>query len=366
MAKSGAASLRKLWLNVHLWIGIGLGLLIVPIAISGALLVWHDHIDALVNPARYAVSGTKVELPPSAYLASAARALPANAAPVAVRYPESDGWPLVVSAAGRVNVYLDPPTARVLEVVNFRSSFIGVLHRFHENLTIPEYSGRAVVGWVGVGMLISSLTGIYLWWPRNSPFTRGLRWRRSPETTTNLHHLLGFWISIPLAVVSATGIYLGFPQQGRELLSSMMAMSPRPSGAPLARQTMLTPDSALEKARASEPGAQPAVLFLATQLQGGASPLWRVQLRKTNSDETATVLIDDQSGKVTPVAPALTGDRTAQWIRWIHEGSRGGPVWQTIVFLCGAFPPVFAVTGLIMWLRRRPAHKGAAQLRPAE
>jgi len=27
---------------------------------------------------------------------------------------------------------------------------------------------------------------------------------------------------------------------------------------------------------------------------------------------------------------------------------------------------VFAVTGLIMWLRRRPARKGAAQLRPAE
>ena len=49
-----------------------------------------------------------------------------------------------------VNVYVDPPTGRVLEVVDFRDSMIGFLHRFHENLTIPEYSGRAIVGWSGV------------------------------------------------------------------------------------------------------------------------------------------------------------------------------------------------------------------------
>ena len=65
--------------------------------------------------------------------------------------------------------------------------------------TVPEYSGRAVVGWVGVGMSILALTGIWLWWPRGTgSFVRGLRWARSPRFTFNLHHLLGFWISIPL------------------------------------------------------------------------------------------------------------------------------------------------------------------------
>ena len=84
-----------------------------------------------------------------------------------------------------INVYLDPPTARVLDVVDFRPSLIGWLHRFHENLTIPEYSGRAIVGWVGVGMLLLSLTGIWLWWPRNGAFLPGLRWRRAAHATTN-------------------------------------------------------------------------------------------------------------------------------------------------------------------------------------
>jgi hypothetical protein len=48
-----------------------------------------------------------------------------------------------------------------------------------------------------------------------------------------------------------------------------------------------------------------------------------------------------------------------------------------IVFLTGVFPPIFAVTGIIMWLRKRAAHKalehkgfeakrGRTELRPAE
>ena len=268
------ARLRTFWWTVHRWIGLGLTVLLVPIAVSGALLVWHDPLDALLHPSRYAVTGTQL-LQPSAYLASATAALDGSAQPVGVRFPEDEGWPVIVMARGAprveggpirfVNVYLDPPTARTLDVVDFRSSLIGWLHRFHENLTIPEYSGRAIVGWAGVGMLILSLTGIWLWWPRNGAFLPGLRWRRSAQTTTNLHHLLGFWISIPLAVVSFTGVYLGFPQTMRQMMSSIAPMNPqgpRPGAGTIARDTRLTPDSALSAAVASQPDARPAVIFL--------------------------------------------------------------------------------------------------------
>src|SRR6185295_17746562 len=100
-----------------------LAILLLPIAVSGALLVWHDQLDALINPARYAVTGAQMAQPLSSYLASAAAALDGRAQPVAVRYPATQGWPVIVSArtapreGGRpavFNVYLDPPTARVL------------------------------------------------------------------------------------------------------------------------------------------------------------------------------------------------------------------------------------------------------------
>jgi uncharacterized iron-regulated membrane protein len=389
---SGPARLRTVWWTLHRWVGIGLAVLLVPISVSGALLVWHDHLDALITPGRYAVTGTQV-MQPSTYLASAAQALGAGAPqPAAVRFPADEGWPVVVMARAPrtesspprlVNVYLDPPTARVLDVVDFRSSLVGFLHRFHENLTIPEYNGRAIVGWVGVGMLLLSLTGIWLWWPRNGAFVPGLRWRRAPQTTSNLHHLFGFWISIPLAVVSFTGIYLGFPQTAREVMSSIAPMTPqgqRPGFGAVARDARLTPDAALAAAVASQPGARPAVIFLPIARastgerdrargaeQGRAEgeraqgvretsesrAVWRVQLRQGESGEITTVMVDDRSGTVDRLPAPLAGDRAAQWIRWIHEGSHSGPIWQFIVFLTGVLPLVFAVTGVIMWWRGR-------------
>ena len=50
------ARLRRIWLNIHLWLGLGLALLLVPVGLSGSLLVWQDHVDALINPSRYTVS----------------------------------------------------------------------------------------------------------------------------------------------------------------------------------------------------------------------------------------------------------------------------------------------------------------------
>ena len=79
-----ARRLRAIWWPIHRWIGIGLAVVLVPIAMSGALLVWR--VDALIHPGRYAVTGAHLA-EPSAYLASAAAALETRAQPVAVRFP---------------------------------------------------------------------------------------------------------------------------------------------------------------------------------------------------------------------------------------------------------------------------------------
>jgi uncharacterized iron-regulated membrane protein len=386
MADTRTAQLRRLWRNVHLWTGAGLALLLIPISLSGGLLVWHDQIDSVLNPRRYAVTGAEVSQPPTTYLTKAADATAntdAGLRPAAMRYPEP-GWPVQVTMrvqprddGGRPRtaiVFLDPPTGAVLDVMDFRSSLIGFLHGFHENLTLPQYSGRQIIGWVGIGMLTLSLTGIWLWWPRASGFLHGLRWARSPRFTFNLHHLLGFWISIPLAVVSSTGIYLAFPQTAREVTSSVATMNqqgPRGFGE-VARQTTLTPDHVLDIARQAELNAKPLMLFLPVQQRGERSPAWRVQMSRIDSGEVVTVMVDDRSGRAAPTIAPQAGDRAASWIRWIHEGSHSGPVWAVIVFLTGTFPTIFAVTGATMWLRKRADRKvlqgkrGAAQLRPAE
>jgi uncharacterized iron-regulated membrane protein len=359
---------RGIWRRVHRWTAITLMALLVPLSLSGSLLVWHDALDALLNPGRYATTGAEVALPASAYLANAAVALGQNAEPIAIRFPADRGRPVTVTARSRaggrlLTVYLDPPTGRVLDTVDARASFLGVVHRLHENLAIPEDSGRSIVGWAGTGMLLLSLTGLWLWWPRGAILS-GWRWRRSPATSANLHHLLGFWISLPLAIVSATGTYLSFPQTARTALSSVVPMSPqgpRRGAGELAHDLALTPDRALSMARAAVPEMLPAAILLPSAARSSSQlPSWRIDFRSTQSLQSMTVAVDDRSGTARRLPDPLGGDRMAQWIRWIHEGSHAGPAWRLAVFLCGIFPTALAITGLVIWLRGR-MRRGAGE-----
>ena len=100
-------------------------------------------------------------------------------------------------------------------------------------------------------------------------------------------------------------------------------------------------------------GAHPAAVFVPTQ-QNNA---WPVQLHAPNM--AGVIMVDDSSGAAGKIAP-LSGDRVALWIQWIHEGSHSGTIWQVIVFISGLLPTVFAVTGVLIWLRRRRIRRSGA------
>lgn len=51
------AKLRRVWLDVHLWIGVGLLVALVPLSVTGSVLVWHDQLDRALYAQRYVVTG---------------------------------------------------------------------------------------------------------------------------------------------------------------------------------------------------------------------------------------------------------------------------------------------------------------------
>ncbi len=191
------AKLRRVWLDVHLWIGVGLLVALVPLSVTGSVLVWHDQLDRALYAQRYVVTGGMVSMPVEAYADVAQAAFGVRAQLTQVRFPQKSGDPVV--AVGRMtgppgpggrprslNVWIDPPTARVLDTAEVAKGFSMVMHRVHGSLLIPEV-GRKVVGWLGWAMFVSSATGLWLWWPRNGGFLKGFRWRRGASILFNLH-----------------------------------------------------------------------------------------------------------------------------------------------------------------------------------
>lgn len=353
--------MRNLWFQVHKWIGLILAILIIPLCVTGSALVWDEPVNRFFNPDRFATTGSAT-LAPETYAAAAQAVLKPGERIASLRMPEQTGDPIVIAAAPqptkvqgpapRTNVYLDPPTAKVLEVSNSRSGVVMVMHMIHGSFMIPGL-GRQIVGWIGVAMLVSSFTGLWLWWPTVGKWVRGLRWRRHRNLDTNLHHLMGFWIALPLFVLSLTGAWISFPTFfGPMVGEGARSKGAGPDRAALARAKPLeapkTPlSAAVADAVALAPGEVRQVTW-PTDLKVE----WAITVK--GKGKPANVTIDDAAG----VAKLAKGpDRpqggVARLMRQVHDGTDTGIVWQTIIFLGGLLPALLAITGVIMWWRAR-------------
>ena len=360
---------RRWWFQVHKWLGIVLAVLIIPLSLSGAALVWHDALDRAINPQRFAVAGGRL-LAADAYVAAARGVLKPGERIAQLTMPDHGG-PVMVSAAAanaqprpgppqRVNVYLDPPTAKVLDVASSSGGLVRFLHVLHGSLQIPGGWGRTLVGWLGVAMLLSSLSGLWLWWPTVGRWTRGLRWRRRPDTNANLHHLFGFWIALPLFMLSLTGAWISFPAFFSALVGQGQARGPDRAVQARARpaeRTTLPVGLAVARAQAVARGAVRTITWPTEQ-----KPDWTVQLAGERR-RTVSVADDNAVAVLTPERAGQGG--VAQLMRRIHDGDGMGPVWQAIIFAGGILPAVLAVTGLIMWWRMRRSKNAQARRRQA-
>lgn len=354
--------LRNFWFQLHKWIGLILAILIIPICITGSALVWHDGLEKMLHPERFAITGEQAVLEPAAYADAAKAALAPGERLVSLRFAE--GEPVMAAAAQapkpgkgggrpvRTLIWLDPATANVLDKAGSNEGLVRVMHNIHGSLMVPGV-GRQIVGWIGVAMLLSSISGLWLWWPTVGSWLRGLRWRRHRNFDTNLHHQAGFWIALPLFVLSLTGAWISFPaffgalsgnapQQGGGMAARMTQMRARPLEAPAQDIARVT-----AAARAMTPGRVTNIDWPTDQ-----KPQWAVSIAG-KGEPVRKVTIEDASGAAELGKPVEQRETTARLMRRIHDGTGMGLLWQVIIFLGGLLPAMLAVTGIIMWWRAR-------------
>lgn len=368
MAKTTKKQLRALWLQVHKWIGLALAVLIIPISVTGSALVWHDWLDAQLEPQRHQAIGT-ASLPPSAYAAAASAALGPGERLTNLRF-SPEGEPVVAVAQKpsqgprpeRINYWLDPRDASVIDQAPGNAGVLRVLHVLHGSMMIPGGWGRPVVGWVGVFMFLSCLTGIWLWWPLAGGFRSGLKWKRRNTFNANLHYMTGFWILIPLAMLSFTGAWISFPS----VFSAFESGPPRGGpGGPGRRggpaqplvETRTSVDAALAAAR---PLADGALLSIGWPTEREAE--WTIQFE--TDGPPAEVKVADADAAVTPPEPPRPETLARTMRRW-HDGADMGIVWQAVIFLGGIIPALLSVTGILIWWRTRRRRRAQQRLASA-
>ena len=174
--------LRKAIFQVHLWSGIGAGLYILTISLTGSVLVYRNELYRAATPAltRGTASG-----------------------------PQSASVP-VPRGIKAMTILLD----------------------LHDNL-LAGPTGRKLNAAGALLLLLLVKTGAIIWWPGVGDWRSAVTVRRRvgwKRLIWELHRAMGFWSFGFLLLFGLTGVYLGLPEPFHELADYLEPLTPENAG----------------------------------------------------------------------------------------------------------------------------------------
>jgi len=362
--------MRKLLLQLHLWAGLIAALFLLLLGVSGALVAFEDEIDRALNTRLAYVHPQGQPLTLEAISAKLQAANP-GAKIQEFEMPQQPNYSLAVGltqrSGKRTALFVNPYTGEVLGSADQANHFANKVHQFHTHLLVGEIADE-ITGWSSVFLLLLSITGIILWWPRK---LFRLRWNLSAKNggsvkrfNFELHNFVGIVSSVVMLVFAWTAIGIHWERQvgklAQQISSSPTAQAESPQ-IPAPGSIPLSPDRLVQIAHNTLPGAR----ITGLQLPGNPTQAAGVQL-KFPEDHTpagrSRLRIDAYSGKVLQVQSSREMPAAVKYARMWNRELHTGDIFNLPTRILAAFfslmLPVLAITGPLIWWNRSRAARG--------
>jgi uncharacterized iron-regulated membrane protein len=350
----------------HVWAGIGLGAVFCVMSLSGSVLVLRPAIEDLLRPTWIPASSARPAQPLTAAADNIARRWP-KAKIASVSLPETTDRPLefgVRTGNGELRVFADARSSEILGT--FDLPWLTTLTNLHHHILV-ESIGKKVVGFIGLLLVLSSLTGLQMWLRRSNRWKllrmRGAAaWRYSKF---DLHRLLGVAGNAALLFVAVTGVMMAFPQTITQMMGGAAPAAVRASHSHTEHSSGgATLPEYIHAAELAVPGGRVTELRLAHGRDGVVNARVRVP-GDMRIDGSARVNLEAGTARVVsidkpsdwPVARSIVEAATP-----LHYAEWGGMAIRGVWFFIGLIPPVLFVSGLMMWWAPVAAKRKAARI----
>jgi uncharacterized iron-regulated membrane protein len=217
-------TLRKFLFQVHLWFGIGLGLYVLLISVSGSVFILNPLIHGWFVPSTVnvdtaqALRGTALDTRLTTVYSDfeitdvMASSDPATAVYVTLRKDGVESTRFFDQYQGEDLGSAIPWQVNVSEwIINF-----------HTDLLLGR-SGRRINGLGGLLFLVMMLSGVLIWWQGKAGWYQGMLIKmRSPRGILwQLHSAVGFWVLLLLFMWGLSGFYFVYPQFFNALIDAI-------------------------------------------------------------------------------------------------------------------------------------------------
>lgn len=326
--------LRKALFQIHLWTGIGVGIYVLLVSVSGSAIVFRNDIYAASTSPVIIVQPVGERLTADQIGEAAKQAYPGYEVVQVYEYGDNPNRaPEVRLEKGSrlQNRYFDPYTGADLgPSVPWPIRVMAWFEDLHINL-FGGRMGRQVNAVGGALWAVLALTGIVVWWQGITNWKRGLLlrlksgWKRF---NWDLHSSFGFWTLLLTLMWGVTGIFAAIPDPFREAVEYLEPLQ-----------------------RIDDPA--PPVNTRGAGVAQSQDPSTQQQIAPAPSGQQQPGQRGRRGGRRRPQFKTRIGDQILKGAYALHFGNFAGTKLKIAWVILGLVPSVLFVTGLLMWINRK-------------
>jgi uncharacterized iron-regulated membrane protein len=392
--RGGRRHVHRLIWRWHFYAGLFCLPFVLWLAITGTIYLFKPQWEPWLER-QYAHVAHGPAQPPSAQVSAALRAVPGSVlnAYVLPASPDAATRVLVGHGSELIRVFVDPATSQVLQVVRENDRFMRVIFYLHGELLLGR-GGSMLVELAASWTILMLLSGLYLWWPRNTRLAGALypRLRRGGHVFwRDLHAVTGSWISLFALFLLLSGLpwtttWGGMLRSLRQAYAAntvpqdwttgsasertqIRQANTQPSGAHAMHDGMdmpgmdmgdmpmpmdYSPIDRLVPVVAAQHLAPPVLLAPPSQ----RSPHWTARSDTDDRPRRSDLILDASTGAIlkrTTFAQKPLLDRIIGYGIAIHEGVLFPPLNQVLGVFTALGLITLSLSATVMWWRRRPA-----------
>ncbi|MDD3054742.1 MAG: PepSY-associated TM helix domain-containing protein [Aliarcobacter sp.] len=371
---------KTIWFKIHMILGLTAGFILLVVGVTGAILSFEKEIIKFINKDSYEVFvPNEVKLSTKELLEKLQEKLP-EAKINSLSFSSDANSSVVINVAGKgegkeakrgISYYINPYTAEILPELKGVGFFKSV-ENIHRRLLLSDF-GKQVVALSVVSLLILMFSGIYIYFPRiKKSFSQSLKLNFQSKGRfflANLHSAIGMWVIPFYLVASLTGLYWSyeFVSNGLHTITGVeKPKKPQMQGSQgenknLQGEKISFDDVSLAvdafknlvenkyssaTLRFPQKGSVYSFDYLAIDF-----PHERAK-NKIEFDIKTNQILKHEKYEDKTLAQKLMGS-----ILPLHTGEYFGVVGQTLMFLASLMMPLFAITGLMLYVKRTKKKK---------
>ncbi|KQQ69678.1 PepSY domain-containing protein [Acinetobacter sp. Leaf130] len=383
---------KKILFQIHWFLGITAGLILSIMGVTGAIYSYDQQILKWVNSDSYVVQAESTpKLTPAQLYQHFNTTLPEikiNSITIA-KDPTASSTVNIEKEGERrgYNMMVNPYNAQVLPDVKGRKLLL-LIQQIHRNLTAGEV-GKQITGACALMLIYFVLSGLYLRWPKKHSARQWLAVKpklKGRNFIWDLHAVVGTWVIVFYLLFACTGLYWSYDWWRSGMFKVMGVEQPKSQGhgpTPQNRGMQQNKRSEHNTDKKSEPQLDNTQLITALNQtwSGFNSQIGRdystltLSLPKKDDGKIELSFVDAtpqherarnqaiynyQIGTIEKMElyeDKKLNQKIMSSMLPVHRGSFFGPIYQFVAMLASLAMPLFFVTGLMLYLKRRKQKK---------